>query len=169
MPSTDDLLTFGRLVKASRQAARLSIEQLAKLCGVSPSTIKHVEKGRASLSTCSALLATPELRLTIDDLPPFAREPHRRHGGDTALLRLSLSLTDFAAREQVLTSVRHFASHRDLPELAEWAEAKLRSVHRLKSALYESDELLPAQRPCAHQVSSCVGFAELRHCRSHGP
>ncbi len=164
MSSTDDLLAFGRLVKARRQAARLSIERLAKLCCVSPSTIKHVEKARASLSTCSALLATPELRLTIDDLPPFAREPHRRHGGDTALLRLSLSLTDFAAREQVLESVRRFASHRDLPELGEWAEAKLRAIHRLRAALYAADELLPVQRPCVPGSPSCVGSAERAQC-----
>ena len=164
MSSTDDLPTFGRLVKARRQAARLSLERLAELCGVSSSTIKHVEKGRASLSTCSALLATPELRLTIDDLPPFAREPHRTLGGDTALLRLSLSLTDFAAREQVLESVRRFASHRDLPELGEWAEAKLRAIHRLRASLYSSDELLPVQRPCVPDSPSCVGTAERAHC-----
>lgn len=169
MQATDELRAFGQLVKTRRRAARLTLERLATLCGVSSSTLKHVEKGRASLSTCSALLAAPELRLTVDDLPPFAREPLHHHHGDTSLLRLSLSITDFAAREQVLTSVLRFASHRDLPELAEWAEAKLRSVHRLKSALYEPDELLPAQRSCAHQVSSCVGFAELIHCRSHGP
>lgn len=163
MSSTDDLPTFGRLVKARRQAARLSLERLAELCGVSSSTIKHVEKGRASLSTCSALLATPELRLTIDDLPPFAREPHRRHGGDTALLRLSLSLTDFAAREQVLESVRRFASHRDLPELGEWAEAKLQVLHRLRAALFATDEL-PVQRPCVQTARHCVGSVEGSQC-----
>ena len=164
MSSTDDLPTFGRLVKARRQAARLSLERLAELCGVSSSTIKHVEKGRASLSTCSALLATPELRLNVDDLPPFAREPHRRHGNDAALLRLGLSLTDFAAREQVLESVRRFASHRDLPELGEWAEAKLRAIHRLRASLYASDEFLPALRPCVPGSPSCVGTAERAQC-----
>lgn len=164
MSSTDDLPTFGRLVKARRQAARLSLERLAKLCGVSSSTIKHVEKGRASLVTCSALLATPELRLNVDDLPPFAREPNRRHGNDAALLRLGLSLTDFAAREQILESVRRFATHRDLPELSEWAEAKLRAIHRLRSALYATDEFLPAMRPCVPVSPSCVGTTERTQC-----
>ncbi len=162
--TADDLPTFGRLVKARRQAARLSHERLAKLCGVSLSTIKNVEKGRASLSTCSALLATPELRLSVDDLPPFAREPHRRHGGDTALLRLSLSLADFAAREQVLATVRRFASHRDLPELGEWAEAKLQVLHRLRAALFATDELLPVQRPCVQTARHCVGSVEGSQC-----
>lgn len=161
--TADDLPTFGRLVKARRQAARLSHERLAKLCGVSLSTIKNVEKGRASLSTCSALLATPELRLSVDDLPPFAREPHRRHGGDTALLRLSLSLADFAAREQVLATVRRFASHRDLPELGEWAEAKLQVLHRLRAALFATDEL-PVQRQCVQTARHCVGSVEGSQC-----
>lgn len=164
MSSHDDLLAFGQLVKARRQAARLSIERLAKLCGVSATTIKHVEKGRASLSTCSALLIAPELRLAVDDLPSFAREPHRRHGNDTALLRLGLSLTDFASREQVLDAVRRFASHRDLSELSEWAEAKLRAVHRLRAALYASDDLLPAMRTCVPDSPSCVGTAERAQC-----
>ena len=57
MSSADDLPTFGRLVKARRQAARLSLERLAELCGVSSSTIKHVAKGRASAPTFSPLLA----------------------------------------------------------------------------------------------------------------
>ena len=164
MSSTDDLPAFGRLVKERRQAARLSIERLAKLCGVSPTTIKHVEKGRASLSTCSALLAAPELRISVDDLPLFAREPHRRHGTDAALLRLGLSLTDFAAREQILDEVRRFASHRDLLELADWAEAKLRLIQRLKSSLYASDELLPAWRTCGPDSPSCVGTSERARC-----
>ena len=164
MSSADDLPTFGRLVKARRQAARLSLERLAELCGVSSSTIKHVEKGRASLSTCSALLATPELRLNVDDLPPFAREPNRRHGNDAALLRLGLSLTDFAAREQVLATVRRFASHRDLPELGEWAEAKLQVLHRLRAALFATDELLPVQRPCVQTARHCVGSVEGSQC-----
>jgi transcriptional regulator with XRE-family HTH domain len=164
MSSADDLRAFGRLVKERRQAARLSIERLAKLCAVSSTTIKHVEKGRASLSTCSALLTAPELRLAVDDLPPFAREPHRRHGNDTALLRLGLSLTDFAAREQILDSVRRFASHRDLSELGEWAEAKLRALHRLRAALYASDELPPALRTCVPDGPTCVGTAERAQC-----
>lgn len=164
MSSPDDLHAFGRFVKERRQAARLTIERLAKLCGVSPTTIKHVEKGRASLSTCSALLAAPELRISVDDLPLFAREPHRRHGTDAALLRLGLSLTDFAAREQVLAEIRRFAADRELPELGEWAESKLLTVHRLRAALYSTDELPAAGRTCAAAGRVCVGLVEQAAC-----
>jgi hypothetical protein len=134
------------------------------LCGISSSSIKHVERGRVSQGTCSALLATPELRLTVDDLPSFAREPHRQHRGDTALLRLSLSLTDFAAREQVLAEIRRFAADRELPELGEWAESKLLTVHRLRAALYSTDELPAAGRTCAAAGRVCVGLVEQAAC-----
>jgi hypothetical protein len=123
-----------------------------------------VERGRVSQGTCSALLATPELRLTVDDLPSFAREPHRQHRGDTALLRLSLSLTDFAAREQVLAEIRRFAADRELPELGEWAESKLLTVHRLRAALYSTDELPAAGRTCAAAGRVCVGLVEQAAC-----
>ena len=162
--ATDELRAFGLLIKTRRKAARLSLERLAVLCGLSSSSIKHVERGRVSLGTCSALLATPELRLTVDDLPSFAREPHRQHRGDTALLRLGLSLTEFAAREEVLAEVRRFAAHRELPELGEWAEAKLLTVHRLRSALYSTDELPAAGRACAATGRSCVGMVEQAAC-----
>ena len=162
--ATDELRAFGLLIKTRRKAARLSLERLAVLCGLSSSSIKHVERGRVSLATCSALLATPELRLTVDDLPSFAREPHRQHRGDTALLRLGLSLTEFAAREEVLAGVMRFAAHRELPELGEWAEAKLLTVHRLRSALYSEDELPAAGRACTVGGRSCVGFAEQAVC-----
>ena len=160
----DELRAFGLLIKTRRKTARLSLERLAVLCGISSSSIKHVERGRVSLATCSALLATPELRLTVDDLPSFAREPHRQHRGDTALLRLGLSLTEFAAREEVLAGVIRFAAHRELPELGEWAEAKLLTVHRLRSALYSTDELPAASRACAVAGRCCVGFAEQSAC-----
>ena len=162
--ATDELRAFGLLIKTRRKTARLSLERLAVLCGISSSSIKHVERGRVSLATCSALLATPELRLTVEDLPSFAREPHRQHKGDTALLRLGLSLTEFAAREQVLAEVRRFAAHRDLPELGEWAEAKLRTVQRLRAALHAEDDHLPALRTCVAADRFCFGIAEQAAC-----
>jgi transcriptional regulator with XRE-family HTH domain len=162
---TDELRAFGLLIKTRRKTARLSLERLAVLCGLSSSSIKHVEKGRVSLATCSALLATPELRLTVDDLPTFAREPHRQHKGDTALLRLGLSLTEFAAREEVLAGVMRFAAHRGLPELGEWAKAKLLTVHRLRSALYSTDELPAAGRACRSNRRDCAGFEAEADCR----
>ncbi len=163
--ATDELRAFGLLIKTRRKTARLTLERLAVLCGISSSSIKHVERGRVSLATCSALLATPELRLTVDDLPSFAREPHRQHKGDIALLRLGLSLTEFAAREQVLAEIRRFAAHREMSELSQWAEAKLRTVHRLRSALYSEDELLPAWRACRSNRRDCAGFAAVADCR----
>jgi transcriptional regulator with XRE-family HTH domain len=162
--ATDELRAFGLLIKTRRKTARLSLERLAVLCGLSSSSIKHVERGRVSLGTCAALLATPELRLTVDDLPSFARESHHQHKGDTALLRLSLSLTDFAAREQVLAEVRRFAAHREMSELGQWAEAKLRTVHRLRSALYSEDELPAAGRACQVAGRCCVGLVEQAAC-----
>ena len=162
--ATDELRAFGLLIKTRRKTARLSLERLAVLCGLSSSSIKHVERGRVSLATCSALLATPELRLTVDDLPSFAREPHRQFRGDSALLRLSLSLTDFAAREQVLAGVMRFAAHRELPELGDWAEAKLLTVHRLRAALYSMDELPAAGRACGTNERACSGFGEIANC-----
>ena len=167
--ATDELRAFGLLIKTRRKTARLSLERLAVLCGLSSSSIKHVERGRVSLATCSALLATPELRLTIDDLPSFAREPHRQHRGDTALLRLGLSLTEFAAREEVLAGVMRFAAHRELPELGEWAEAKLLTVHRLRSALYSEDELLPAWRACRSNRRDCTESEDRAWCRGSSP
>lgn len=167
--ATDELRAFGLLVKTRRKAARLSLERLAVFCGLSSSSIKHVEKGRVSMATCSALLATPELRLTVDDLPSFAQEPHRRYKGDTALLRLGLSLTEFAAREEVLAGVMRYAAYRELPELGEWAEAKLRTVHRLRSALYSTDELLPAWRSCRSDRRDCAGFEARAWCRGASP
>jgi len=164
MKATDELRAFGRLVKTRRQTARLSLERLAVLCHVSSSTLKNIEKGRVSLHSCAALLATPELHLTVDDLPPFAKPSLQRQQADTSLVRLSLSVTDLAAREQVLVGVMRFASSRELTELAEWAEAKLRSVHRLRAALFPSDELLPAWRSCASSEHSCIGFAERARC-----
>ncbi len=164
MKATDELRAFGRLVKTRRQAARLSLERLAVLCQVSSSTLKNVERGRSSLATCAALLATPELQLTIDDMPLFAQPSLDRHRSSTSILRLSLSVTDFAAREQVLAGVIRFASSRELSELGEWAEAKLRSLHRLRAALIGSDELLPAWRACGSSDRSCVGFADLERC-----
>lgn len=162
--ATDELRAFGLLIKTRRKTARLSLERLAVLCGISSSSIKHVERGRVSLATCSALLATPELRLTVNDLPSFARESHHQHKGDTALLRLSLSLTEFAAREQVLVEVRRFAADRELPELGEWAESKLLTVHRLRAALYSTDELPAAGRTCAAAGRVCVGLVEQAAC-----
>ncbi len=162
--ATDELRAFGLLIKTRRKTARLSLERLAVLCGISSSSIKHVERGRVSQGTCSALLATPELRLALDDLPSFARESHHQHKGDTALLRLSLSLTDFAAREQVLVEVRRFAADRELPELGEWAESKLLTVHRLRAALYSTDELPAAGRTCAAAGRVCVGLVEQAAC-----
>ena len=164
MKATDELRAFGRLVKTRRQTARLSLERLAVLCHVSSSTLKNIEKGRVSLHSCAALLATPELHLTVDDLPPFAKPSLQRQQADTSLVRLSLSVTDFAAREQVLAGVIRFASSRELSELGEWAEAKLRSLHRLRAALIGSDELLPAWRACGSSDRSCVGFADLERC-----
>ena len=161
--ATDELRAFGVLIKTRRKTARLSLERLAVLCGLSSSSIKQVERGRVSLATCSALLATPELRLTVDDLPTFAREPHRQHKGDNALLRLSLSLTEFAAREQLLAGVMSFAVHRELPDLCEWAEAKLQAVHRLRAALYSEEDCLSEWRPCRSNGQVCSGLGHFAH------
>ena len=97
-------------------------------------------------------------------MPSFAREPHRQFRGDSALLRLSLSLTDFAVREQVLAEVRRFAAHRELPDWGEWAEAKLRTVQRLRAALHAEDDHLPAFRTCAAADRFCFGIAEQAAC-----
>lgn len=155
---------FGVLVTERRKAARLTREHLARLCGISSSSIKKAECGRGvSLSTCSALLATPELRLTVADLPVFAREPLRHYKEDTRLLRLGLSLAELAGQERVLAGVKRFASSRTLPELGEWAEAKLLTLHKLRSALYSSDELA-GSRPCASAAPCCFGFSDQAVC-----
>ena len=81
------------------------------------------------------------------------------------LFCFGLSLTEVAAREEVLAGVMRFAAHRDLPELGEWAEAKLLTVHRLRSALYSEEELLPAWRACRSNRRDCAGFEAVADCR----
>jgi hypothetical protein len=65
----------------------------------------------------------------------------------------------------VLAGVMRFAAHRELPELGERAEAKLLTVHRLRSALYSEDELLPAWRACRSNRWDCAGFGAESDCR----
>ena len=52
----------------------------------------------------------------------------------------------------------------ELPELGEWAEAKLRTVHRLRSALYSEEELLPAWRAWRSNRRDCAGFGAVADC-----
>ena len=75
-----------------------------------------------------------------------SRGNHIVNTEETQSFRLGLSLT--SSRPESKSSLRSgvFAAHREMSELSQWAEAKLRTVHRLRSALYSEDELPAAGR-----------------------
>jgi hypothetical protein len=53
-----------------------------------------------------------------------------------------------------------------MSELGQWAEAKLRTVHRLRAALCSTDELPAAGRACQVAGRCCVGLDQGTQCTS---
>ena len=70
MSAAAPLVDFGALLRQRREGAGLSRRQLARLCGLSDSLIKYLERGtRRTVSTGSAhrLIGVPALGLTLQD------------------------------------------------------------------------------------------------------
>jgi transcriptional regulator with XRE-family HTH domain len=145
-----DTIAFGRLLRIRRNAALLTLEQLASLARLSDSTIKMIERGKTpSIRTLAALLSVPELRLAIADLPePFRSQlsAHHTHASGVDFLRFTLTLIDLSTREQVLQSVICWARNQrpkdgaeTLDGIVRWAEGKRAAVHSRRSQLLLED------------------------------
>lgn len=145
-----DSIAFGRLLRIRRNAALLTLDQLASLARLSDSTLKMIERGKTpSIKTLAALLSVPELRLAIDDLPePFRSQlsAHHSHSSGVNFLRFTLTLVDLSTREQVLQSVICWARNQRSKDRAEtldgilrWAEGKQAAVHSRRSQLLLED------------------------------
>mgnify|MGYP001557998477 CR=1 FL=1 len=60
--------TFGKNVRANREAKNLSQEQLADLCGLHRTYISHVECGKRNVSIENIQKIAQALRIKISDL-----------------------------------------------------------------------------------------------------
>ena len=149
---TMDPIAFGQLLRRRRCAALLTRDELASLSKVSESTIKNTERGRPpSLKTISALLAVPELRLALADLPEPVRSQfakHEIHTAGIAFLRYSLDIVSLSVREEILQAVMRWAFNQQdgdntltRQRLIGWVKSKLTAIeHQRKRLLRDEQE-----------------------------
>jgi transcriptional regulator with XRE-family HTH domain len=72
---------MGERLRTGRQAAGLSLRDLAERLGVSPSLISQIERGRANPSVSTLYAIVAELDISLDELL-FDRRPERPAAGD---------------------------------------------------------------------------------------
>ena len=67
-PAIRDYPDMGDRLRAARRSHRLSLRELAKRLGVSPSLISQIETGRAQPSVSTLYSIASELNVSLDDL-----------------------------------------------------------------------------------------------------
>lgn len=80
METGDDWTDIGSRIRAAREAAGVSVRELGRRVGVSPSHISQVERGLGSFSVSALYSVASQLRISLDslfDVPqhPVARDP----------------------------------------------------------------------------------------------
>jgi transcriptional regulator with XRE-family HTH domain len=64
----EDWTDIGRRIRAAREAAGVSVRELARRIGVSPSHISQVERGLGSYSVATLYAVTSKLEISLDSL-----------------------------------------------------------------------------------------------------
>lgn len=139
---------FGKLLKQRRSAAMLTLKELGSLAKISDSTIKLTESGRkpATLTTVSALLTVPELRLRLEELPERFRpalERHEQSGtGGLPFLRFCLTNIGLSTQEAALRSVLDWCSEQQSPhsQLEAWIGSQLRVLEQKRKTHLQVEE-----------------------------
>ena len=139
---------FGKLLKQRRGAAMLTLKELGSLAKISDSTIKLTESGRkpATLTTVSALLTVPELRLRLEELPERFRPALARHEqsgiGGLPFLRFCLTNIGLSTQEAVLRSVLDWCSEQQSPhsQLEAWIRSQLRVLEQKRKTHLQLEE-----------------------------
>jgi transcriptional regulator with XRE-family HTH domain len=101
-------MNFGKRLETIRKQRGLTIEEFAKLCGLSKSTIDRIEKNKQSPSLERLIQISESLGIKLTDLISNEIE----FPGDIELLNTIRALTD-GERKKVIEMLQAFLSERE--------------------------------------------------------
>ena len=156
---------FGKLLKQRRRAAMLTHKELGSLAKISDSTIQNTESGRkpATLTTVSALLTVPELRLRLEELPERFRPVLERHeqsgSGGLPFLRFCLTNIGLSTQEAALRSVLDWCNEQQVIDarLEAWIRSQLRVLEQKRTTHLQLPEEQEEQGENQEQTDGQAG------------
>jgi transcriptional regulator with XRE-family HTH domain len=86
--SSEDWTDIGSRIRAAREAAGVSVRELGRRVGVSPSHISQVERGLGSFSVSALYSVASQLQISLDslfDAPPPSAMRHHAEGPPSPL------------------------------------------------------------------------------------